>query len=430
MESLWEQTDRQKQRDELDLAAFLQMLEEKQRALGSRPGRWPRPAIAQTPRGPAGGRNGPAKAGRRDPAAEGEDRSHAEQGGPIVARRDGRRGSPAPAVSADELKRAIAQSAIDGGRGRNGDRRRGRETSCGQAVRGRQAANRRGREVQSDVSQRGAVSEPGGPGDAAQQGLVDATPPGDGRGEGDGKKAPLAKAQRPLAERNETGRTNPRPCSSPAGRRVAERESKEAAWNQEFVTHYGEILAPLAKEGLKQLEATPVPAAPAGPPSSNRAAPALHRCRRTPETARRLKRSMEKAVELGPKVEKLSGEAVQLLRDRKPAEALPKQQEALKLLKEIAEPLPKQDPKQDQNKQNQNQSGSEQARQEAAGQARRETATQTGPERAEAEPATRGGPTAGGDADPASPRAAAEAAGNGKAVAAILIRPGNVDKDW
>ena len=33
MESLWEQTDRQKQRDEMDLAAFLQMLEEKQRVL-------------------------------------------------------------------------------------------------------------------------------------------------------------------------------------------------------------------------------------------------------------------------------------------------------------------------------------------------------------------------------------------------------------
>ena len=52
-----------------------------------------------------------------------------------------------------------------------------------------------------------------------------------------------------------------------------------------------------------------------------------------------MKRSMEKAVELGPKVEKLSAEAAQLLRDRKSAEALPKQQEALKLLKEIAEPL-------------------------------------------------------------------------------------------
>src|SRR5208282_5146046 len=33
MESLWEQTDRQKQRDELDLPGYLQMLEEEQRAL-------------------------------------------------------------------------------------------------------------------------------------------------------------------------------------------------------------------------------------------------------------------------------------------------------------------------------------------------------------------------------------------------------------
>ena len=54
MESLWEQTDRQKQRDELDLAAFLQMLEEEQRRCGSRPGRWPRQATRPNTARPSG----------------------------------------------------------------------------------------------------------------------------------------------------------------------------------------------------------------------------------------------------------------------------------------------------------------------------------------------------------------------------------------
>ena len=130
MESLWEQTDRQKQRDEMDLAAYLQMLEEKQRGLrGRRPGVGRGRQLAQNSRGPAGGRNGPAKAGRRDPAAEGEDRSHAEQGGPTVAWRDGRRGSPTPAVSAGRTEKGRRQPAIDGGRGRTWRSKPRRENS-------------------------------------------------------------------------------------------------------------------------------------------------------------------------------------------------------------------------------------------------------------------------------------------------------------
>jgi len=100
--------------------------------------------------------------------------------------------------------------------------------------------------------------------------------------------------------------------------------------------------------------AVPSPPTPGGAPAAS--AEELQKQREG------LKRSMEKAVELAPKVQKLSGEAAGLMRDRKPADALPKQQEALTLLKEIAEPLPKQkqqpnqddQQKQDQSKQEQN----------------------------------------------------------------------------
>ena len=132
-----------------------------------------------------------------------------------------------------------------------------------------------------------AVSEPGGPGGghAARAGgcKVPLSPPGEGRGEGakDRRKG----RKRRLSERNKALT----PCPSPAsGEGPVVRASKEAAWNQEFVTRYGEILAPLAKEGLKQLEATPAAAGRLRHAAGQAGQPlVLHRRRRTPETARR-----------------------------------------------------------------------------------------------------------------------------------------------
>ena len=370
MESLWEQTDRQKQRDEMDLPAYLQMLEEKQRATAaSRPGRWPRRATRPNIR-------------EAQRAAETAQRKLGEEIGPLKEKIEatlnkaaqpspggGRGGSPAPAVSSDELKKAIAslQSMAD---------------EAGMAIEaaaGKLHAGKPSEAVkpQTDVVEkfnqmyRSVAPYPNlvGRAVAAQQALVEASsPPAESPDEGAAKKA--AAAEKPAAaepeERNRkrARRQSPHlpplpkekesklPAPVPLGREA----SKEAAWNQEFVTRYSEILAPLAKEGLKQLESTPASPVPSGTRRPSRAAAALQP---TPKNSRNSgtvsSDRMEKAVELGPKVEKLSGEAVQLLRDRKPAEALPKQQEALKLLKEIAEPLPKQDQKQDQDKQNQNQ---------------------------------------------------------------------------
>ena len=360
MESLWEQTDRQKQRDEMDLAAYLQMLEEEQRVL-----RIAARALAEAGDSP--------KHREAQRAAETAQRKLGEEIRPLKEKIEATLnkaaqsspggtagGSPAPTVSADELKRAVAalQSMAD---------------EAGMAIdaaAGKLHAGKSSEAVkpQTDVVEkfnqmyRNVVPYPNlvGRAVATQQGLVDQNPtsvPREGRGE---DKAKSGKGTKPPPATNKPSPPVPVPkgegAKIPAPRPLTPEEGKEAAWNQDFVTRYSELLPPLAKESLKQLESTPTPPVPSSTPSakpdSNGSSTDAEELQKQRDG---LKRSMEKAVELGPKVEKLSGEAVQLFRDRKPAEALPKQQEALKLLKEIAEPLPKQDQKQDQNQEKQNQ---------------------------------------------------------------------------
>ena len=61
-----------------------------------------------------------------------------------------------------------------------------------------------------------------------------------------------------------------------------------------------------------------------------------------------LQKSLQKAIELAPKVEELSSAAAGRLASSDPAAALPEQQQALKLLREIAEPLRQENQQQDQ----------------------------------------------------------------------------------
>lgn len=68
-----------------------------------------------------------------------------------------------------------------------------------------------------------------------------------------------------------------------------------------------------------------------------------------------MKASLEKAIELGPKAEEHSRSAADGLQAAELAKALPDQQEALKLLREIAEPLKKDDQQQGDDQQNQDQ---------------------------------------------------------------------------
>jgi hypothetical protein len=68
-----------------------------------------------------------------------------------------------------------------------------------------------------------------------------------------------------------------------------------------------------------------------------------------------MKASLEKAIELGPKVEEHSRAAVDSLQATELAKAMPDQQEALRLLREIAEPLKNDDQQQSDEQQNQDQ---------------------------------------------------------------------------
>jgi hypothetical protein len=386
MESLWEQNDRQKQREEMDLAAFLQMLEEKQREL-----RTAARALADTGDSPK------SREARRQ--AEMAQRKLGEEIGPLKEKIEATLSKAAPsappasggkiptgpAAVPEELKRAIAnlQSLAD-------EAGRAIEAAAGQLHAGKPAETVKPQtEVVEKFNQlyRAVAPYPNllGRAVAAQQGLA--------------------------SSQVEKG--------SAAG---APQDAPESAWNQDFVTRYSEVLVPLAKEGLKQLQSV-APTPPAASPQSAQGGPAVN-----PEEIQKqregMQRSMEKAVELGPKVETLAREAAQRLRDRKPAEASPKQQEALKLLKEIAEPLPKQKPPpqqnpKDQNKQNQNKQDQNKQDPKQQNQKQQEQKQQQEDSQQQAEAAIR-----------QVQERQQKRQEMGKQLQQYLSRPGKVEKDW
>jgi len=149
-------------------------------------------------------------------------------------------------------------------------------------------------------------------------------------------------------------------------------DSSETAWEQRFVAGWAEALAPKAEQALKGLEGLDPSAMASTADGAQPGAPDAETMKKMQEEMEGLKQSMEEAVELGPKVFELTDQSATHLDEEKPAEALPKQEEALKLLKEIADPLPKQDQQQQgdqqqdqeendqEKKQNQEQSGEKQ----------------------------------------------------------------------
>lgn len=133
----------------------------------------------------------------------------------------------------------------------------------------------------------------------------------------------------------------------------AKTDFAEAAWNQRFIERYGKIIPLKAKQELKQLELQPAAAASSPSPSDKAKSESEDAQKddalKAEEQRRDMKESLQLGVELAPKVEQLAREAADLLSREKAADALPKQQEALKLLKEM---LPKQQ-QQDQQKKDQ-----------------------------------------------------------------------------
>lgn len=112
-------------------------------------------------------------------------------------------------------------------------------------------------------------------------------------------------------------------------------DCRDVAWEQGLVAGWSALLPSKAAQELKQWEAAP-PLAPSGqtPQGPDAAQEAQHQCEC-------LKRAMRKAIELGPDALRMpAAEAAALLDGRKLAEALAKQNESLKRLREIADLLP------------------------------------------------------------------------------------------
>ncbi|MBN1910527.1 MAG: hypothetical protein JW818_12355 [Pirellulales bacterium] len=161
----------------------------------------------------------------------------------------------------------------------------------------------------------------------------------------------------------------------------------ETAWDQRFVERWTPVLVAKAKQGLKNLPPAPEkkdkeadPNEPAAPgatgvsPAQGQGEdkhwqdasatqdaskeetkkpvdPQQAAAEATQKQQEDLRKSMEKAIELGPKIHELTAAAARDLDEERPDEALPKQEEALRLLREIAEPLKQPNQNQCQNKQ-------------------------------------------------------------------------------
>jgi len=166
---------------------------------------------------------------------------------------------------------------------------------------------------------------------------------------------------------------------------ITQDDLSETGWEQRFVERWTPIMVGKARQGLKNLpppspeapatdgktdekmrEKTAEPADPRAKPVTSEASKPADPQAAVAEAARRkqegLRKSMELAVKLGPKVQELAAQAAGDLDAGRAGDALPKQQEALRLLREIAKPLEQpnqsqknQDEKQQQNQQKQDQ---------------------------------------------------------------------------
>ncbi len=110
---------------------------------------------------------------------------------------------------------------------------------------------------------------------------------------------------------------------------------------QTVVHRRGELLPQRAEAELKQLP--PPVAGPEPPPASPQAKPEPA-APKPPD----LRPALQKAIELGPKISPLTKQAAEDLKKEQAAAALPNQEEALKLLREITDSLPKQPPQEGQ----------------------------------------------------------------------------------
>ena len=121
-----------------------------------------------------------------------------------------------------------------------------------------------------------------------------------------------------------------------------ETDFDELVWDQRRVARWSEVLplkAQQMRETLAAQEATAEKNAGADPKGPNQEAGDA--AKDAKEKIESFRASIEKAIELAPKAHELADEATGFLEQRQAKEALPIQKDVLKLLEEIAEPLPK-----------------------------------------------------------------------------------------
>jgi hypothetical protein len=129
--------------------------------------------------------------------------------------------------------------------------------------------------------------------------------------------------------------------------------------DQAYVAGWSETLPARAQQGLAQLQEGNVARTEVGPPTDEQ-------LKKQQEMQAAMKESYEKAIELAPKITELASAAANNLQEGNFQDARPKQEEALRLLKEIAPKTPpdeNQEDKKDDEKQDQQQDQKDQQQQ-------------------------------------------------------------------
>ncbi len=369
VQALWEERDRQKQREETDVLTFLKILQQRQREL-----RLLTKGLAAEPDSPKRRQAvGAAEASQRKLSDEIQPlRDKIEAALTKGTQSGGAAGgkAPPPAPDAQKAVAMLKGLADDAGKAMRAAADRLQGASFVTAVEPQGQAIDRLNEIfmalapfpqllsESIDAQQGLLA------DEAQAGLVK-------------DKSLLEKGLDKLTAIFGKKPAPAQPSTAPEGYDFA-----DASWNQGFVSGWAKLLAPKAENALQGLEsaAGAEDASNAGQHATQQSPPTAtdqDETKKQAEAARQqredLKRALRQAVASGSKIEKLSADAGKDLNEKKAEAAVPAQQEALRLLREIAALMPKQDQQNQDQKQDQQQNkNQQQQKKDSAGQQQRQ----------------------------------------------------------
>ncbi len=343
IQNVWKQRDREKDRKDMNLLQFLQMLEQKQRAL-----RGESRAAADAPMSPLHRETlrkiETAQRALADEIEPLKQKIHAAAAGPAPNTQTP--GAPVAALPqqplGEDAKKAIG--LLD----KLADEIRGAMNAAADSIEA-------GKTPEAVRSQTGAVEKIDNvfmavapfvdlvkKGIAAEEGLIEKSKDGTIAAK-EGKQSTTKNTKDTKKEEKEK-----------QTEKQAETDWPEAAWNQRFISRYGQVLPLKARQELEQLAKTPAgPATPATPavPKTVSPNPQGNPAASAEEQKKAMEKALKAGIELSPEVVKLSDAAADSLDAAKPGEARPSQEKALELLKKM---LPQQEQqKNDQDKKNQ-----------------------------------------------------------------------------